>query len=97
MPGRVAIEDFYEGDAEIVKGGTGTLVRDPEVALGTNAEIPTLKTFATSKDLRIIFTMTETYYRIVANKQSGIERLEDLKGKVIGTFPTSTTAYFAEK
>lgn len=96
-PGRIAIEDFYSGSAEIVEGGIAALLSDPTVALGTNAEIPSLKSYGRNKDLRIIYTMTETYYRIVANRNAGIETLEDLKGKKIGTIPTTTAAYFVEK
>lgn len=95
-PGRIAIEDYYEGDAQIVGGGITALVSDSSVDLGTNAEIPSLRTYATHKNLRIIYTMTETYYRIVANA-SVVPSLEDLKGKRIGTLPGSTAAYFVEK
>ncbi|CAI4213049.1 unnamed protein product [Parascedosporium putredinis] len=96
-PGRIAIEDFYDGPAKIVEGGIAALLSDPTVALGTNAEIPSLKSYGSNRDLRIIYTMTETYYRIVANRNAGIETLEDLKGKRIGTIPTTTAAYFVEK
>jgi len=97
-PGQIAIDQFYNGNATIVEGGIAVLVRSStSIQLGTNAEIPSLKTYATSKNLRIIYTMTETYYRIVANRKAGIETLADLKGKRIATIPTTTAAYFAEK
>jgi sulfonate transport system substrate-binding protein len=97
-PGQIAIDQFYNGSAQIVSGGIAALVSQPtRIQLGTNAEIPSLKTYATNKNLRIIYTMTETYYRIVANRRAGIEKLEDLRGKRIATFPTTTAAYFAGK
>src|SRR5690242_7948489 len=97
-PAQIAIDQFYDGDAEIVEGGIAALVSQPlDIQLGTNAEIPSLKIYATNKNLRIIYTMTETYYRIVANRKAGIQKLEDLKGKRIATFATTTAAYFAGK
>lgn len=55
--------------------------------------------YATHKDLRIIYTVCEVYYRIVANKKagSGIATLKDLKGKKIGTFTGTSAAYFVQK
>ena len=96
-PGRIAIGDFYTGPAEIVEDGIAAPLSDPTIALGINAEIPSLKSYGRNKDLRIIYTVTETYYRIVANRNAGIETLEDPRGKKIGTIPTTTAAYFVEK
>jgi ABC-type nitrate/sulfonate/bicarbonate transport system substrate-binding protein len=58
-----------------------------------------LRQFATHKNLRIIYTVCEVYYRIVANKKSGsgIVTLKDLKGKKIGSFPGTSAAYFVQK
>jgi hypothetical protein len=50
----------------------------------------------THKNLRIIYTVVEVAYRLVANKK-GITTLADLKGKKIGTFPSTSAAYFVEK
>jgi sulfonate transport system substrate-binding protein len=96
-PGRIAIDDYYKGEAEIVGGGIAALLSDPTVDLGTNAEIPSLRNYATNRNLRIIHTVTETYYRIVASKKLGIKTLKDLDGKTIGSIPGTTAAYFAQK
>jgi len=50
----------------------------------------------THKDLRIIYTVVEVAYRLIANKK-GVTSLSDLKGKKIGTFPSTSAAYFVEK
>jgi ABC-type nitrate/sulfonate/bicarbonate transport system substrate-binding protein len=48
------------------------------------------------KDLRIIYIVAEVAYRLIANKK-GITSPADLKGKRIGTFPSTSAAYFVEK
>jgi ABC-type nitrate/sulfonate/bicarbonate transport system substrate-binding protein len=50
----------------------------------------------THKDLRIIYTVAEVAYRLIANKKC-ITSPADLKGKRIGTFPSTSAAYFVEK
>jgi ABC-type nitrate/sulfonate/bicarbonate transport system substrate-binding protein len=96
-PGRIAMEDFYEGEGKIVSGGISALLNNKSIDLGTNAEIPALRNYATHQNLRIIYTVTETYYRIVANKKAGISELKDLEGKRIGTIPGTTSAYFLQR
>jgi NitT/TauT family transport system substrate-binding protein len=44
-------------------------------------------------DLRVIFTVAESFYRIVARKSAGIHRIADLKGKRITT-PRNTSAHY---
>ena len=45
--------------------------------------------------LRIILTVSEGYYRIVARRSAGISSLADLKGKRIATFPSTSSAYYS--
>jgi sulfonate transport system substrate-binding protein len=96
-PARIALEDYYQGKGRVVSGGIPALLSNTSIDLGTNAEIPALRNYATKKNLRIIFTVTETYYRIIASRKAGINTLADLKGKRIGTFTGSTAGYFVEK
>jgi ABC-type nitrate/sulfonate/bicarbonate transport system substrate-binding protein len=50
----------------------------------------------THKDLRIIYTVAEIASRLIANKKD-ITSPADLKGKRIGTFPSTSAAHFVEK
>jgi ABC-type amino acid transport substrate-binding protein len=96
-PALVAAEDFYPGKATVSSGGIVTLLQDSSVDLGTNAETQTLRQSVMYPNLRIIFTVTETFYRIVANREAGIETLADLAGKRIASINNTSAAYFIHK
>ncbi|WP_104978342.1 ABC transporter substrate-binding protein [Sorangium cellulosum] len=96
-PALIASQDFYPGEATVESGGIVKLLNDPSVDLGTNAETQTLRQSVAHPNLRIIFTVTETFYRIVANRDAGIDALADLRGKRIGTIPNTSAAYFVDK
>ncbi|KAI1385298.1 periplasmic binding protein-like II [Hypoxylon trugodes] len=93
-PELVAKEDYFKGEVNIVNGGIASLFSDPTVDLGSNSETQLLLQFGSHKNLRSISTVAEVYYRIVANKKSGIDTLEDLKGKRIGALKTTSSEYF---
>lgn len=92
-----AIKNFYKGQASIVSGGVASLPSDNTVDLGGNAEYQGLIQYGTYKNLRMIYTIVDVPYRIVANKASGISTLADLKGKRIGTMPGTSANYFVKK
>ncbi|WP_437573511.1 ABC transporter substrate-binding protein [Sorangium sp. So ce887] len=96
-PVLIATQDYYPGEATVQSGGIVGLLNDPSVDLGTNAETQTLRQSVAHPNLRIIFTVTETFYRIVANRAAGISSLADLRGKRIGTIPNTSAAYFIHK
>src|SRR6185437_5967461 len=48
-------------------------------------------------DLRIVMTVAECAYRIVARKSSGIKTIADLRGKRIGTPLNTSSAYYLAK
>ncbi|WP_437963857.1 ABC transporter substrate-binding protein [Sorangium sp. So ce260] len=96
-PVLIATQDYYPGEATVAPGGIVSLLNDPSVDLGTNAETQTLRQSVAHPNLRIIFTVTETFYRIVANRAAGISSLADLRGKRIGTIPNTSAAYFVNK
>jgi len=95
-PELVANQDYFNNAATIVNGGVANLFSDSTIDLASNAETQALINYATHKDLRIIYTVAEVYYRLVANKNSGINVITDLKGKKIGTIPGTSAAYFVE-
>jgi hypothetical protein len=55
-----------------------------------------LALFQTHKDLGLIYTVTEVANRLIADKK-GITTLVGLKGKKIGSFPSTSPAYFIEE
>jgi len=93
----VAAENFYSGTASVGSGGIPTLLSDSTVDLGSNAETQSLRQSVMYPNLRIIFTVTETFYRIVASRAAGVTRLADLKGKSIATIPNTSAAYYVDK
>jgi len=96
-PVLVAAESFYAGTASVGEGGIVTLLNDSTVDLGSNAETQSLRQSVNFPNLRIIFTVTETFYRIVASRSAGVATLADLKGKSVATIPNTSAAYYVDK
>ncbi|CAI4218056.1 unnamed protein product [Parascedosporium putredinis] len=98
-PQRYAADNFYKGSSpvQISSGGVATIARDNSVDLAANAETQGLKQLSGRRSLRLIYMVCEAQYRIVANKAKGINALEDLKGKRIGTIPGTSAGYFVNK
>jgi sulfonate transport system substrate-binding protein len=93
----VAAENLYSGTASVGSGGIVTLLNDSTVDLGSNAETQSLRQSVDHPNLRIIFTLTETFYRIIASRAAGISKLADLKSKSIATIPNTSAAYYVDK
>lgn len=98
-PQRYAIEHFYEGSspASLVTGGVYSLPRDNSFDLAANAETQGLKQLSGNRNIRLIYIICEAQYRIVADRTRGIETIEDLRGKRIGTIPGTSAGYFVDK
>lgn len=64
--------------------------------VAANSETQTLRAAAGNPDLRIVFTVAECPYRIVARRSAGITRIADLRGKRVGTQLHSSAAYFLD-
>jgi sulfonate transport system substrate-binding protein len=80
------------GEAPIPGYGT------PGVAdVATHAETQALRYSVKNPDLRIILTVSEGFYRIVARRSAGIATLADLKGKRIATVPSTSAGYFLHR
>jgi ABC-type nitrate/sulfonate/bicarbonate transport system substrate-binding protein len=92
----VASQDYYK-DAQVVNGGVADLFGGSSIDLAGNAETQALRQYANHTNLRIIYTVVEVAYRLVASKKAGINSLADLKGKKIGTIPSTSAAYFVQK
>lgn len=92
-PVLVAANSFYPTQLTVGEGGI-TRINSGEADLATNAETQVLReTAVNNPDLRIIMTVTESFYRLVARKSAGISTLADLKGKRVMT-PANTSANY---
>jgi ABC-type nitrate/sulfonate/bicarbonate transport system substrate-binding protein len=76
--------------------GLASLASAGQADIATNSETQILHASAANPDLRVIFTIAECPYRIVARRSAGITRLADLRGKRIGTQPESSADFFLE-
>ena len=88
----VAADKIYPGEISVVNGGIPAIMSGMADA-ATNAETQLLRQSVDDPDLRVVFTVAEGFYRIVARKSAGIRRIEDLKGKRITT-PRNTSAHY---
>lgn len=92
-PVLVAANSFYPTQLTVGEGGIPRITAG-ETDLATNAETQVLReTAVNNPDLRIIATVTESFYRLVARKSAGIATLADLKGKRVMT-PANTSANY---
>lgn len=92
-----AIKNFYKDQASLVSGGVASLPSDKTVDLGANADFQGLIQYGAHKNIRMIYTIVDVPYRVVANKAAGITTLADLKGKRVGTMPNTSANYFVKK
>jgi NitT/TauT family transport system substrate-binding protein len=104
-PVLLAAELHYPGTATVKMGGVNNLTGDPgapgyasegKADVATNAETQLLRFSVKNPNLRIVMTVTEGLYRIVARRSAGIATIADLKGKRIATIPPTSSGYFTE-
>ena len=91
-PVLVAANSFYPERLQVGEGGI-VRITSGEADLATNAETQLLRESVTNPDLRIIMTVTESFYRLVARRSAGIAALSDLKGKRV-MLPRNTSAHY---
>jgi sulfonate transport system substrate-binding protein len=105
-PVLLAAERHYPGGTSVKMGGVNNLTGDPgapgyssdgRADVATNAETQLLRFSVKNPNLRIVMTVTEGLYRIVARKSAGIATIADLKGKRIATIPPTSSGYFTER
>ena len=89
----VAAQEFYSEKLDVGEGGVRSLTAG-DVLLATNAETQLLRETVDNPDLRIIMTVTESFYRLVARRSAGIETLADLKGKRVITPRRTSAGYY---
>ncbi len=92
----IAANGIYPGPITVGSGGVPTLTSGMS-DIATNAETQLLRESVDNPDLRVIFTIVESHYRIVARKSQGISKLSDLKGKRIAVPRNTSANYFLYK
>jgi len=95
-PVLLAAGGIYHGPITLINGGIPNIVSG-EVDAGTNAETQLLRQSVDDPSLRVIFTVSESFYRIVARRSAGIGKVADLKGKRITTPRNTSAHWFLEK
>jgi len=88
----VAAEYFYPQKLPVPSGGVVSITSGA-ADIATNAETQLLRESVTNPDLRIIMTVSESFYRLVARRSAGISKLSDLKGKRV-IVPRQTSAHY---
>jgi sulfonate transport system substrate-binding protein len=87
----VAAEGLGAG-FQVVSGGVRNLANDGAHA-ATNAETQLLIASTANPNVRMLLTVAEGLYRVIARKSAGINTLADLRGKKITT-PRNTSAHY---
>jgi NitT/TauT family transport system substrate-binding protein len=95
-PVLLAANGIYKGPITVINGGIPNIMSG-EVDAGTNAETQLLRQSVDDPTLRVIFTVSESFYRIVARRSAGITKVADLKGKRITTPRNTSAHWFLEK
>jgi NitT/TauT family transport system substrate-binding protein len=88
----VAAEYFYPQKLPVPSGGVVSITSGA-ADIATNAETQLLRESMTNPDLRIIMTVSESFYRLVGRRSAGISKLSDLKGKRV-IVPRLTSAHY---
>ena len=95
-PVLLAADRIHRTPVTVTNGGIPNLFTgDADIA--TNAETQALRQSVDHPNLRIILTVSEGFYRIIARRSSGVVKLEDLRGKKIATFGRTSSAYYLAK
>lgn len=96
-PGRIVVS----------AGGIPNLIDSPVAAaidrfpgradVAGQAETQLLRLSVTHPELRIVMTVTEGLYRIVARRSAGIAQVAELAGKHVGVFERTSAAFFLHR
>ncbi|EAQ83588.1 predicted protein [Chaetomium globosum CBS 148.51] len=91
----VTLEDYYNSTSYTHINGLPVLGTNPDIDLYAGSEVHVLHDAPQHPELRILATVVEFSYRIVADKRKGILEPSDLRGKRIGVVGNVTSEYFA--
>src|SRR5262249_44197850 len=77
---------------KVINGGIRNL-GDGSAQAATNAETQMLNVVQANPKVRMLLTVAEGLYRVVARKSAGIRSIADLRGKRVAT-PPNTSAHY---
>jgi len=84
------------GGFRLINGGVRNLGNGTAHA-ATNAETQMLNVIEANPKVRLLFTLSEGLYRVIARKSAGIATLADLRGKKVTTIPNTSAHYHLVK
>src|SRR5258708_6172785 len=96
LPIYLAAEGPLAGALELT-GGALPLLTEGKVDTVTNAETQALLRSTANPDIRVILTVAEYSYRIIARRSAGIATAADLRGKKIATQLNSSAHFYIVK
>jgi hypothetical protein len=91
----ITLQDYYNPTSYTFINGLPVAGTNPNVDLIAGSEVHVLDDAPQHPELRILATVVEFSYRIVADKRKGILKPSDLRGKRIGVVGNVTSEYFA--
>ena len=91
----ITLEDHYNSTSYTFINALPAPGANPRIDLWAGAEVHVLHSAPEHPDIRILATVVEFSYRMVADKRKGILKPSDLRGKRIGVVPNVTSEYFA--
>jgi len=99
VPVHYAITRFGAAKPEVPNGAIPALYgpNGGIADLAGHADTQALRHSLTYPDLRIILTVTEGRYRILARRSAGIRAMADLRGKRVATVKDSSAAYYLHR
>ena len=92
-PVYIAVARGGQANYRFINGGVRSLLNGGAHA-ATNAETQMLLAIDADPTIRMLFTLTDGLYRVVAKRSAGIRTLADLKGKRV-VVPRNTSAHYS--
>jgi sulfonate transport system substrate-binding protein len=89
--------DAPSGEAIELSGGAIPSLTAGKVDVATNAETQAILRSVVDPDIRVILTVAEYSYRIIARRAAGIHTVSDLRGKRIATALNSSAHFYIAK
>jgi NitT/TauT family transport system substrate-binding protein len=97
-PVHVAMRRMWGNNAKFINGGVLHLVGpDRKADVASNGEAQNLFHSFSDPSIRILMTIAEGHYPILARHSAGVHNLADLKGKKILSYAHTTAGYFLHK
>ncbi|MGD9811678.1 MAG: ABC transporter substrate-binding protein [Sphingobium sp.] len=99
-PVHYAIAQLGAAQGDVANGGIPDMFigRDGRIGdLAGQAETQALRSSLDHQGIRIILTIAEGHYRIIARRSAGIETVADLRGKRVATMPGTSAAFYLDR